>query len=126
MARPITLFTAQWADLTVEKCCQKAKSFGYDGVEFACWGEHFEVDKAMEDDHYVQGRWDILHKHGLKCFAISTHLVGQCVGDAIIDDRHKSILPSRLWGDGDPEGVRQRCAEEVKNTRAPWPSLASR
>jgi len=25
-------------------------------------------------------------------------------------------LPSRLWGDGDPEGVRQRCAEEMKNT----------
>ncbi len=27
-----------------------------------------------------------------------------------------AILPGRLWGDGDPEGVRQRCAEEVKNT----------
>jgi len=51
----------------------------------------------------------------LKCFAISTHLVGQCVCDPI-DTRHKSILSPRLWGDGDPEGVRQRCAEELKNT----------
>jgi sugar phosphate isomerase/epimerase len=38
------------------------------------------------------------------------------VADGIIDERHKSILPPRLWGDGDPEGVRTRCAEEVKNT----------
>ncbi len=116
MPRPVTLFSGQWADLTFDTFCEKAKSFGYDGVEIACWGDHFEVDKALEDDSYVQSRWDILNKHGLKCFAISTHLVGQCVGDAIIDERHKSILPRRLWGDGDPEGVRQRCAEEVKNT----------
>ncbi len=116
MPRPVTLFSGQWADLTFDTFCGKAKSFGYDGVEIACWGDHFEVDKALEDDSYVQSRWDILNKHGLQCFAISTHLVGQCVGDAIIDERHNSILPRRLWGDGDPEGVRQRCAEEVKNT----------
>jgi len=116
MPRPVTLFSGQWADLTFDTFCEKAKSFGYDGVEIACWGDHFEVDKALEDDSYVQSRWDILNKHGLQCFAISTHLVGQCVGDAIIDERHNSILPRRLWGDGDPEGVRQRCAEEVKNT----------
>ena len=41
--------------------------------------------------------------------------MGQCVCDTI-DKRHKGILPARLWGDGDPEGVRQRCAEEIKNT----------
>jgi sugar phosphate isomerase/epimerase len=116
MARPITLFTGQWADLPLEVMAEKAANFGYDGLELACWGDHFEVDKALEDDSYVQSRWDILNKHGLKCFAISTHLVGQCVADKIIDERHESILPSRLWGDGDPEGVRQRCAEEVKNT----------
>jgi sugar phosphate isomerase/epimerase len=116
MPRPVTLFSGQWADLPFEVFCQKVKSFGYDGVEIACWGDHFEVDKALAQDGYVQSRWDILNKYGLQCFAISTHLVGQCVGDGIIDERHKSILPSRLWGDGDAEGVRQRCAEEVKNT----------
>ena len=116
MPRPVTLFSGQWADLTFDTFCEKAKSFGYDGVEIACWGDHFEVDKALEDDAYVQSRWDILNKHGLQCFAISTHLVGQCVGDAIIDERHNSILPRRLWGDGEAEGVRQRCGEEVKNT----------
>ena len=116
MARPVTLFSGQWADLTFDVLCEKAKSFGYDGVEIACWGDHFEVDKALEDDNYIQGRWDILNKHDLQCYAISTHLVGQCVADSIIDERHKSILPARLWGAGRAEGVRERCAEEVKNT----------
>ena len=115
MGRLVTLFTGQWADLPLETLAEKAKSFGYDGLELACWGDHFEVDKALEDDRYVQSRWDILKKHGLTCVAISTHLVGQCVADALIDERHKSILPSRLWGDGNPEGVRQRCAEDVAN-----------
>jgi sugar phosphate isomerase/epimerase len=116
MARPVTLFTGQWADLTLDAVAQKAASFGYDGLELACWGDHFEVDKALESDKYIQSRKDILAKHNLKCFAISAHLVGQCVAEALIDQRHRSILPDRLWGDGKPEGVRQRCAEEVKNT----------
>jgi sugar phosphate isomerase/epimerase len=116
VGRLVTLFTGQWADLTLDTLAAKAKSFGYDGLELACWGDHFEVDKALESDSYAQSRWDILEKHGLKCVAISNHLVGQCVSDAHIDERHKAILPARLWGDGNPEGVRQRCAEEIANT----------
>ena len=116
MTRPITLFTGQWADLPLEKVAEKAQDFGYDGLELACWGDHFEVDKALDDDSYVQSRRDILNKYGLECFAISTHLAGQCVCDDPIDERHKGILPPRLWGDGDPEGVRQRAAQEVADT----------
>jgi len=116
MSRPVTLFTGQWADLPIETLAGKASDWGYDGLELACWGDHFEVDKALEDDSYVQQKQDLLAKHDLKCFAISNHLVGQCVCDHPIDARHKSILPERLWGDGDPEGVRQRCADEMKNT----------
>jgi sugar phosphate isomerase/epimerase len=116
MSRPITLFTGQWADLSLEALAQKVSEWGFDGLELACWGDHFEVDKALEDDAYVKAKRDLLEKYGLKCFAISTHLVGQCVCDDPIDERHKGILPSRIWGDGDPEGVRQRAAEEMKNT----------
>ncbi len=115
MARPVTLFTGQWADLPFETIVEKAKSFGYDGVEIACWGDHFDVEKALSDDSYVRGRWDILNKHGMKCFAISTHLVGQAVCDRI-DERHKAILPPRVWGDGKPSEVNKRAAEEVANT----------
>ena len=30
--------------------------------------------------------------------------------------RHKSILPPHVWGDGKPDGVNKRAAEEMKNT----------
>ena len=115
MARLVTLFTGQWADLPFETICEKAKSFGYDGLELACWGDHFEVDKALSDDSYIQSRRDGLEQHGLKLFAISNHLVGQAVADRI-DERHKSILPDRIWGDGKEDGVRARAAQEMKDT----------
>src|ERR671925_600850 len=63
MPRPVTLFTGQWADLTFDTICAKAKSFGYDGVEIACWGDHFEVDKVLSDDGYIRSRQDILEKY---------------------------------------------------------------
>jgi sugar phosphate isomerase/epimerase len=113
MARPVTLFTGQWADLPLDTLCEKAVSFGYDGVELACWGDHFEVDKA--DDAYCRGKRELLQSHGLELFSISTHLVGQAVCDRI-DERHQAILPPTVWGDGDPEGVRQRAAEEMIRT----------
>lgn len=122
MPRPVTLFTGQWADLTFDTVCEKAKSFGYDGVEIACWGDHFEVDKALEDDAYIRSRRDILEKHGLQVFAISNHLVGQAVCDRI-DERHKSILPPRIWGDGQEDGVRARAAQEMKDTALAAASL---
>lgn len=114
MARPVTLFTGQWADLPFETMARKAVEFGYDGLELACWGDHFEVDRAQEDG-YCEGRWEVLKSHGLSCFAISNHLVGQAVCD-LIDERHKAILPPRIYGDGDAEGVRGRAAEEMKAT----------
>jgi sugar phosphate isomerase/epimerase len=113
MSRPVTLFTGQWADLPFETVCQKAKSFGYDGVELACWGDHFEVNKA--DEAYCRTKRQMLDKYGLKVFSISNHLVGQAVSD-IIDERHKSIIPEYVWGDGDHEGVRQRAAQEMIKT----------
>jgi len=88
---------------------------GYDGVELACWGDHFEVDRALAEPDYCKKKWALLAKHGLKCFAISAHLVGQAVCD-LIDERHQAILPADVWGDGQPEGVRQRAAEKMKAT----------
>ena len=115
MARPVTLFTGQWADLTLEDLAQKASGWGFDGLELACWGDHFEVDKALEDPDYCQGKHDLLAQYGLKVWSISNHLVGQAVCDNI-DGRHQAILAPNIWGDGDPEGVRQRAADEMKAT----------
>ncbi len=115
MGRPVTLFTGQWADLSLEVLAEKAASWGFDGLELACWGDHFEVQRALDEDDYCQGRHDLLARHGLKVWAISNHLVGQAVCDRI-DARHQAILSPSIWGDGDPEGVRQRAAEEMKDT----------
>ncbi len=115
MARPVTLFTGQWADLGIETMCEKAVSFGYDGLELACWGDHFEVDKA--DDAYCASRRELLEKHDLQLFSISAHLAGQAVCDNI-DARHEAILPPHVWGDGEPEDVRQRAADELVATAA--------
>ena len=115
MGRPVTLFTGQWADLSINDMCRMASDFGYQGLELACWGDHFEVDKAMEDDSYCSAKRDLLDSHGLECHAISAHLVGQAVCDNI-DERHQAILPPYVWGDGDPAGVNERAIEELKNT----------
>ncbi len=115
MSRPVTLFTGQWADLALKDLVDKVVDFGYDGVELACWGDHFDVRAALDDPNYCKDKWDLLSKKGLGVWAISNHLVGQAVCD-LIDQRHKAILPPYVWGDGDPEGVRQRAAKEMKNT----------
>ncbi len=115
MPRPITLFTGQWADLPLETLAEKAASWGYDGLELACWGDHFDVERALAEPDYCEGRHALLARHGLKVLAISNHLVGQAVCDRI-DDRHRSILPDAIWGDGEPEGVRRRAAEAMADT----------
>lgn len=115
MARPVTLFTGQWADLPLSDLAPMAKEMGYDGLELACWGDHFEVQEALKSDRYAQDRRALLEKHGLQVYAVSNHLVGQAVCDRI-DERHKAILPTHVWGDGDPEGVRQRAAQEMMDT----------
>ncbi|MDX6740703.1 sugar phosphate isomerase/epimerase family protein [Actinocorallia sp. A-T 12471] len=116
MPRPVTLFTGQWADLPFEEVCRLASQWGYDGLEIACWGDHFEVDRALADPDYVKGRRAILERHGLNVWTISNHLVGQAVCDHPIDERHKAIVPDRIWGDGEAEGVRQRAAKEIADT----------
>src|SRR4029078_11765061 len=90
--------------------------WGYDGLEIACWGDHFEVDRALAEDDYIDRKLAQLKKHNLSVYAISKHLVGQAVCDHPIDERHKDILPAAIWGDGDPEAVRRRGAERMKDT----------
>ena len=55
MARPVTLFTGQWADLPIEELAAKCGGWGFDGLELACWGDHFEVDKAIADTATPRG-----------------------------------------------------------------------
>jgi sugar phosphate isomerase/epimerase len=115
MTRPVTLFTGQWADLTLDDLAAKCGAWGFDGLELACWGDHFDVSAALADPGYCAGRRERLERHGLRCWAIGNHLVGQAVCDPI-DERHRGVLPPDVWGDGEPEGVRRRAAERMKDT----------
>jgi sugar phosphate isomerase/epimerase len=115
MPRPVTLFTGQWADLPLAELAAKCGGFGFDGLELACWGDHFEVDRALADDGYVTSVRELLARHELGIWAIGAHLVGQAVCDRI-DGRHRAILPPEVWGDGDPEGVRTRAAGRMMDT----------
>lgn len=112
--RPVTLFTGQWADLPLAELAPLAKSMGYDGLELACWGDHFDIQAALSSKTYLADKRALLKKHGLECYALGCHLIGQAVCDRI-DERHQSTLPPHVWGDGDPEGVRQRAAREMQD-----------
>jgi len=115
MSRPVTLFTGQWADLSLAELAPKVKEMGFDGVELACWGDHFDVQAALNEPDYIAKKWELLEANGLTCYAISSHLVGQAVCDCI-DARHAAILSPEIYGDGEPEGVRQRAAKEMQDT----------
>ncbi len=113
---PVALFTGQWADLPLEEVARLASGWGFDALEIACSAEHLDVWRAAEDPAYLRGRLEILERHGLQVHALSQHLTGQAVCDDPIDFRHQAILRSKVWGDGQAEGVRQRAAEELKLT----------
>jgi sugar phosphate isomerase/epimerase len=113
MARPVTIFSGQWADLPFDAFCAKVKSFGYDGVEIACWGDHMDVKRAATDPKYVAERKAILSKYGLKCWALGAHLAGQCVGD-LWDPRIDGFAPSEL--SGNPAKIREWAIQEMKYT----------
>src|SRR4051812_5783338 len=115
MSRPVTLFTGQWADLPLEELARKTGEWGFDGLELACWGDHFEVDRALAEEGYCKAKRDVLARHGLDVWALGAHLVGQAVCDPI-DARHEAVLPPDVWGDGDPDGVRARAAARMQDT----------
>ena len=115
MSRPVTLFSGQWADMPFEKFCEKAKLFGYDGIEIAAWGDHLDLKLAATDTAYAEERKNILKNHGLKLWAIGTHLIGQCVGDNY-DPRLDTFAPSNLAGK--QEEIRKWAIQQMKYAAA--------
>ncbi len=112
MARPITLATGQFADLSLEEMCKLASGIGYDGLELAAWG-HVDVSKAASDKKYCEEVLDTLKRHNLKSWAIEAHLAGQCVGD-LWDERLNGFAPAKCAGN--PEAIRAWGIEEMKLT----------
>jgi len=115
MARPIILFSNPWTDLPLEELAQKANEWGYQGLELACWGDHFEVQRATSEDDYCPKKLELLGRYDLTAAVLANHRVGQAVCDPI-EPRHGRILPDYVWGDGAAHGVSQRAAEEMMAT----------
>jgi sugar phosphate isomerase/epimerase len=86
------------ADLPLDELAPKAKAFGYDGLELACWGDHLDLEQAAEDPGYCERQRSILSRNGLKCWAISAHLQGQQVLD-VIDRRGAGFAPAAIRDD---------------------------
>src|SRR5947208_12591453 len=107
MARPVILFSGQWTDLPLEEFAPRAADWGYQGLELCCWGDHFEVQRALSDADYCQQKLDLLGRCDLTVPVLSNHRVGQAVCDPI-DARHQPLVPEYVWGDGSPVGVQQR------------------
>ena len=101
MSRPVTLCTGQWADLPVTVLAEKASSWGYDGLELACWGDHMDVEKAASDLNYCEEHLEKLAKHNLNVYAISNHLAGQLVCDPNNDSRSDLFAPDYCAGDAE-------------------------
>lgn len=114
MARAVTIFTGQWADLPLEKLAEIMAGFGYDGLELACWGDHLDVWKAAEDKSYCKKQRAILEKRKLQLFAISNHLAGQLVCDLNNDSRSDAFAPADCAGN--PEKKRAWAVETMKKT----------
>ena len=114
MARPVTLFTGQYADIPLEELAPKAASWGYDGLELACWGDHVDVTRAARDLKYAKSRKELLADNGLGLYAISNHLAGQLVCDPNDDSRSDMFAPEATHGD--PEKKRKWAVKEMKNT----------
>jgi sugar phosphate isomerase/epimerase len=115
MARPVTLFTGQWADLPFTDICEKTGKWGFDGLELCTWGDHFDVHKAAKDTSYADRHRETLQKNGLGCWSIGSHIVGQLVGDNP-DPRNDTFAPERLAGK--PDEIRKWAIDEMMATPA--------
>ncbi len=114
MTRPITLFTGQWGDLPLEELAAKVSKWGFDGLELATSGQHFDEMRILNEPGYAEALRATLDKYHLHVYAVGAHLIGQATCDPI-DPRHKNILPREVWGDGEPAGVRKRAAERMQD-----------
>lgn len=115
MPRPVLLFSGQWTHIPLEELVQKLNDWGYQGLELCCWGDHFEVQRALSEDEYCQQKLDLLARHDLQILVLSNHRVGQAVCDRV-EPRHRKILPDYVWGDGEPAGVQARATAEMLAT----------
>jgi sugar phosphate isomerase/epimerase len=115
MTRQVILCSGPWTDLSLEELAHKSADWGYQGIELCCWGDHFEVQRALSEADYCQKKLDRLSRYDLSVPVLNSHYVGQAIGDCITS-HHQALLPDYVWGDGNPEEISQRAVEEMTAT----------
>ncbi len=115
MPRPILLYSGGWSETPLEELASQVAEWGYQGLELCCWGDHLEVQRALSDEDYAPQKLNLMNRLELIAPVVSAHRVSAAVCD-VIDERHRSLVPDYVWGDGDPEGVRERAVQEMLDT----------
>jgi sugar phosphate isomerase/epimerase len=112
MPRPVILYSGSFTDVPLADLAPRAAEWGYAGFELVTWGGHFTVADSHDNDEGSAETLATLAGHDLQVPVLAGFRVGQAVCD-VIDDRHQSLLPEHVWGDGDPAGVRARATQEM-------------
>ncbi|HVI41118.1 MAG TPA: sugar phosphate isomerase/epimerase, partial [Anaerovoracaceae bacterium] len=109
--RKLGLISGQFADIPLEELCAKMNEMGYQSIELACLGDHFNVREAATNKKYCEEKLDLLERYGIECKVIAGHLIGQCVGD-LYDPRLDNFAPPELAGNS--QAIREWAVEEMK------------
>ena len=104
MARPVTLFTGQWADLPLDDLAAQGGRLGLRRPRARVLGRPLRGrPRRSPTPATSKAQRELLERHGLGCWALGAHLVGQAVCDPI-DERHQGDPPARGLGRRRPGG----------------------
>jgi sugar phosphate isomerase/epimerase len=115
MPRPVILYSGTFWDQPLEQLAARAAEWGYAGFELAVGEHHLQIQRASEDESYCSRRLELLNQYDLHAPVVAAFRVSQIIGDRI-DERHRSLAPPHVWGDGHPDGVRTHAIEELVAT----------
>ena len=79
MARPVTLFTGQWADLPLEELCQKARTGATTASSSPAGATTSTSARPRPTRPMSANSKRLLAKYGLQVLGDRNHLAGQCV-----------------------------------------------
>lgn len=111
MPRPVILFSGVLADQPLDQLAAQVADWGYHGLEISAGTAHLDIQQAGSDE-YCSQHLATLNNHDLQIPVVAAFRISQAIGDHI-DDRHQSLVPKHVWGDGSPAGVKARAIDEL-------------
>lgn len=114
MPRHVGLSSRLWKDRDLDVWIQKAAEWGYQTIELSCQGEHLAVQKALSEQEANDSQriLGLLEKHELRLVSLCNPILGEVIGSNA-GQQQQTDLPDYIWGEGDPQRVRERATEEL-------------